>query len=109
MIYFWNVNALFELIPLIDRFYIDLVIKNILENRIRGFVDSLNRQRKDSVMVKKLEIHKTYVEIPCKALLFYLTLNRKGIWMVRHSFLLCFSFFMLEFIIQIAMHLFLDC
>jgi hypothetical protein len=41
MIYFWNVNALFELTSLIDRFYVDLVIKNILEDRIRGFVDSL--------------------------------------------------------------------
>jgi hypothetical protein len=41
-------------------------------------------------MVKKLEIQRTYVEIPCKALLFYLTLNSKGIWMIRQSFLLCF-------------------
>jgi hypothetical protein len=90
MIYFWNVNALFEITPLIYRCYLDLVIKNILENRIRGFVDSLNRQRKDSVKVENLEIQKTYVEIPCKALLFYLTLNIKVIWMVRHSFLLCF-------------------
>jgi hypothetical protein len=53
-------------------------------------VNILNRQRKDSVMVEKLEIQRTYVEIPCKALLLYLTLNSKGIWMVRHSFLLFF-------------------
>jgi hypothetical protein len=53
-------------------------------------MDGLNRQRKDSVQVEKLEIQRTYSETPCKALLFYLTLNSKGIWMVRHSFLLCF-------------------
>jgi hypothetical protein len=50
-----------------------------------------------------------FVKLLVKAFMFYLTLNSKGIWMVRHSFLLCFSFFMLEFIIQTAMHLFLDC
>jgi hypothetical protein len=61
MIYFWNVNALFELTSLIDRCYLDLVIKNILEDRIRGFVDSLNRQRKDSVLVEKLEIQRTFL------------------------------------------------
>jgi hypothetical protein len=49
------------------------------------------------------------VKLLVKEFMFYLTLNSKGIWMVRHSFLLCFSFFMLEFIIQTAMHLFLDC
>jgi hypothetical protein len=109
MIYFWNVNTLFELTPLIDRCYLDLVIKKILENRIRGFVDRLNRRRKDSVEVEKLEIQKTcFVKLLVKEFMFYLTLNSKGIWMVRHSFLLCFSFFMLEFIIQTTMHLFLD-
>jgi hypothetical protein len=51
MIYFCNVNALFELTSLIDRCYLDLVIKKILEDRIMGFVDSLNRQRKDSIKV----------------------------------------------------------
>jgi hypothetical protein len=61
MIYFWNVNALFELTSLIDRCYLDLVIKKILEDRIRGFVDSLNRQRKDSVKVEKLEIQRTFL------------------------------------------------
>jgi hypothetical protein len=49
------------------------------------------------------------VKLLVKAFMFYLTLNSKGIWMVRHSFLLYFSFFMLEFISQTAMHLFLDC
>jgi hypothetical protein len=75
-----------------------------------GFMDSLNRQRKDCVQVEKLEIQKDlFVKLLVKAFMFYLTLNSKGIWMVRHSFLLCFSFFMLEFIIQIAMLLILDC
>jgi hypothetical protein len=73
-------------------------------------VDSLNRQRKDYVMVEKLEIQRTcFVKLLVKAFMFYLTLNNKGIWMVRQSFLLYFSFFMLEFIIQTAMHFFLDC
>jgi hypothetical protein len=49
------------------------------------------------------------VKLFVKEFMFYLTLNSKDIWMVRHSFLLYFSFFMLEFIIQTAMHLFLDC
>ena len=40
--------------------------------------------------MEKWEIQRTYFETSCKALLFYLTLNRKGIWMVRHSFLLYF-------------------
>jgi hypothetical protein len=56
-------------------------------------------------MVEKLEIQRTcFVKLLVKAFMFYLTLNSKGIWMVRHSFLLFFSFFVFDFIIQTAMH-----
>jgi hypothetical protein len=68
MIYFWNVNALFELTSLIDRCYLDLVIKNTLENRIGGFVDSLNRQRKDSVRSKNWRSRGLICETPCKGI-----------------------------------------
>ena len=44
-----------------------------------GFMGGLNKQRKDYVLVEKLEIQRTYSKTPCKALLFYLTLNNKGI------------------------------
>jgi hypothetical protein len=33
-----------------------------------GFMDSLNRQRKDYVMVEKLEIQWTFCETPCKGI-----------------------------------------
>jgi len=69
MIYFWNVNALFELTPLIDRCYLDLVIKNNLKNMIKGFVDSLNRQRKDSVLGGKIgDPEDLFCETPCKGI-----------------------------------------
>ena len=45
-----------------------------------------------------------FVKLLVKEFMFYLTLNSKGIWMVRPSFFYyVISFFMLEFIIQIAM------
>ena len=45
-----------------------------------------------------------FVELILKDIYVQLILNRKGIWMVRPSFFYSIiSFFMLEFIIQIAM------
>jgi hypothetical protein len=45
------------------------------------------------------------VELIVKGIYVQLTLNSKGIWMVRPSFFYSvISLFMLEFIIQIAMH-----
>jgi hypothetical protein len=50
------------------------------------------------------------VETIVKGMYVQLTLNNKGIWMVRPSFFYSvISFFMLEFIIQIAMLLVLEC
>jgi hypothetical protein len=76
---FLECKCSFELTSLIDRCYLDLVIKNTLENRIGVFVDSLNRQRKDSVRVEKLEIQRAcFVKLLVKAFMFYLTLNKKA-------------------------------
>jgi hypothetical protein len=47
---------------------------------------------------------KLFVELIVKDIYVQLTLNSKGIWMVRPSFFYSvIPFFMLEFIIQIAM------
>jgi hypothetical protein len=60
--------------------------------------------------VENLEIYRDFCGDYCKGMYVQLTLNSKGIWMVRPSlFYSVISFFMLEFVIQIAMLLVLEC
>jgi len=74
-------------------FWILIIMYCFYLNSVEGEVMGSKNWRSKGLILKT----------PCKALLFYLTLNSKGIWMVRHSFLLCFlssclnSLFRLQF------------
>ena len=81
---------------LLDRDYYVLFLYKLC--RMRG------RRRKIG------DLEKLFVEIIVKGIYVQLTLNSKVIWMVRpYFFYSVISLFMLEFIIQIAVLLVLEC